>query len=129
MGKVFDYAVNNFRQIFIKAGLRGANRDSTTAKQLIAQLTLRKGKVNIKVSKDITNTADLSAFTSDSLRTEKLVSSGTCFYESIISGYSYYLLRHCPFLDKIMIAYEYPSFHKLGSHIYTLPKHFSKSCH
>jgi len=45
--------------------LEESKRDSTAPAQLIAQLPLRKGNVNVKVSKDLTNTAS----SSDSLRT------------------------------------------------------------
>jgi uncharacterized protein YdaU (DUF1376 family) len=69
----------HFRQLFSKSGVKGAKKrwhgdgPPNSPPNGVAIAKERKGNVNVKVSKDITNTntADLSACTSDSLRTEQ----------------------------------------------------------
>jgi hypothetical protein len=56
---------------FITRKLEEPKKDGKVMAPLMAP-SLRKGNVNVKVSKDITNTADHSAITSDSLRDSQL---------------------------------------------------------
>jgi uncharacterized protein YdaU (DUF1376 family) len=66
----------HFRQACAEAGLIGASKrwGGHSLPNGVANTKETKGNVNVKVSKDITNTntADLSACTSDSLRSEQL---------------------------------------------------------
>jgi hypothetical protein len=65
-----------FGKSLLRRDLDVKNRNSTApcTPDSTANAKERKGNVNVKVSKDITNTntADRSAYTSDSLRTEQL---------------------------------------------------------
>jgi hypothetical protein len=65
-----------FGNSLLKQELEAMNRNSTApcTPDSTANAKERKGNVNVKVNKDITNTntADRSAYTSDSLRTEQL---------------------------------------------------------
>jgi uncharacterized protein YdaU (DUF1376 family) len=61
----------HFRQVCTEAGLKGASKRWRGHSHPNGVAIAKETKGNVKVSKDITNTADLSAITSDSLRTEQ----------------------------------------------------------
>jgi len=61
----------HFRQVCTEAGLKGASKRWRGHSHPNGVAIAKERKGNVKVSKDITNTADLSACTSDSLRTEQ----------------------------------------------------------
>ena len=61
----------HFRQVCSEAGLKGASKRwrGHSHHNRVANAKETKGNVNVKVSKDLTNTADRSISSSDSLRT------------------------------------------------------------